>query len=77
MQYKQNLLFGKSLSIKSTYLSFIRLWGKVNTFVGLFCGFDCFGWVDILIVMLKIARYPPTWAMAIDMAAADDVFVVN
>ena len=29
MQYKENLLFGKKNSIKSTSLSLIRLWGKV------------------------------------------------
>ena len=29
LQYKENLLFGKILSIKSTSLSLIRLWGKV------------------------------------------------
>ena len=28
---------------------------RVDAFIGLFCGCDCFGWVDILFVMLRLA----------------------
>ena len=30
--------------------------------------------LDILFVMLRLAWWPPTWEMAVYMAAADDVF---
>ena len=35
---------------------------RVDAFIGLFCGRDCFGWIDrpILFVMLRSARCPPT-----------------
>ena len=32
------------------------------------------GLIDIFFVMLRLARWPPTWEMAIHMAATDDVF---
>ena len=31
-------------------------------------------WANILFVMLRLARSPPTWEMAVHEAAADDVF---
>ena len=44
---------------------------KVDVYVDLFCNCDYRGWV----VILRLTRRPPTWKMAVHMAAADDVFV--
>ena len=40
------------------------------------CGCVCFGWVNILFVKLRLARWPPTctWEMNVHVAVADDVF---
>ena len=34
---------------------------------------ECFGWVDILFVMLRLTRWQPSWEMAVHEASADDV----
>ena len=47
---------------------------KFDAFVGLSCGCGCFGWVDILFVMLRLARRATSWNLAGHVAAADDVF---
>ena len=45
--------------------------GLIGAFIGRFYGCNCFGWVDILLVILKLGR--PTWEVAVHIAAADDV----
>ena len=41
---------------------------------GLVCGCDYFGSTDILFVMFRLGRSPPTWEIAVHMTIADDVF---
>ena len=49
---------------------------RVDAFVGLFCGSDCLGWVDLL-YMIRLARWPPICGMGVHMNAADDAFGVD
>ena len=42
---------------------------RIDAFVDLFYGCDCFSSVDTLFVMLRLARWPPIWDIADQMAA--------
>lgn len=47
---------------------------RVEAFVDLFSRYNFTGRVDILLAILKLARWLPTWEMTVHMAASDDVF---